>query len=545
MNKNIYCFILAIITFINFNFLNMFAKLYDPENYENISPGSSDGYQEKLKYKVQVTSMLIPVYATDNKGNPVHDLKKEDFVLKINGKKVQIDYLNRIIFGYDEKIKKRIKQNIKKIKELGKPLPSTGQDRIIFIVIDAIYNTPYGLKRAKKITGELINKATPGDLFVLMEINQYGGLKKIVGPSKNIEVLKKGIKKIAKRPAVMPEPAPGDSSMKSLSNNNIIFRREKRKQKRILVKYFFDFISQFEYILESITLPKMIFLISEGIPEILFFETNPNVKNSLFYNPELYIRLKKMTKSINKGGGLFYTINPGRIKLTHDKIIRQGGGKGSGGYIGGGFTLDDLDLPFVKESGVASLKTIATSSGGRYFEGSVERIVSKIKKITSSYYELTFTPGSEPGKLIKIGLKCLRKGVHIDTIEHTKARESYAEMNNIQKKIFALNIAFGRDWAITGKDVEKAAFTPLRKGQDNNETFKKIEIKSNMRMQDRKVDMFLIRLNNKFQNAKITFSKDVFQKIITLKFRKVNKNDILFFVIIDPKTNYCIYNRIQ
>ena len=42
---------------------------------------------QELKHEVAVTLKLVQVYVTDKKGNPVLDLKKEDFVIHDNGKK--------------------------------------------------------------------------------------------------------------------------------------------------------------------------------------------------------------------------------------------------------------------------------------------------------------------------------------------------------------------------------------------------------------------------------------------------------------------------
>ena len=55
--------------------------------------------QKTLQHEVAVTLKLIQVYVTDKEGNPITDLKKEDFILWDNEKQQKIlQYKLQIIF---------------------------------------------------------------------------------------------------------------------------------------------------------------------------------------------------------------------------------------------------------------------------------------------------------------------------------------------------------------------------------------------------------------------------------------------------------------
>ena len=45
---------------------------------------------QELRHEVAVTLKLVQIYVTDKKGNPVLDLKKEDFIIHDNGKEKPI-----------------------------------------------------------------------------------------------------------------------------------------------------------------------------------------------------------------------------------------------------------------------------------------------------------------------------------------------------------------------------------------------------------------------------------------------------------------------
>ena len=100
--------------------------------------------QEPIKHEVSVTGIIIPLFAFDSKGNPVYDLQKDDLKLYINGKKVEINSLNPIKFQYEQ-------ETVKKIKgERAGKAPAV-QERVIFLVLDTMYNSFYGLKMPKKL----------------------------------------------------------------------------------------------------------------------------------------------------------------------------------------------------------------------------------------------------------------------------------------------------------------------------------------------------------------------------------------------------------
>ena len=100
--------------------------------------------------------------------------------------------------------------------------------------------------------------------------------------------------------------------------------------------------------------------------------------------PPLFRYLDEIVKSINYGGSVIHTINPGRPNDTNDAGI----------------------------SGEMSLRYLAGESGGSYFIGSdTQDIVKRIEKSTSAYYEMVFYIDPGVSDKLEVELKCKREGV--------------------------------------------------------------------------------------------------------------------------------------
>ncbi len=498
---------------------------------------SSPQEHDPIKHEVAVSRLIIPVFAFDTSGSPVYDLKQEDLQLYINGKPVEISSLSRINFQYDEETTKTIKE--KKIE----PEAPVVQERIVFFIFDTMFNSFYGLKNGKKIVNKIVDSDPQQSQYVIMENSLFGGLNLVGGP----ETDKKKVKKLIKRVARVPEHNGVESdyditsrSPLSYNNTNKILRRENRKFEKEKIKIFVDFLSRLKYSLEAIDQPKIVFLVSEGFPQILFYEANLNIQGHVSYDPTPFRMMKQLVKEINDGGSLMYTIYPGRVNLHQRPPHSSSAAKGEQGVTPTfGFTLDDVFIPITRDSGIDSLKTMGVGSGGQFFEGSAERIIKEVHKSTAAYYELAFTPPSAPGDSMRIKIKCRRKGVRVDSLVHTMRNKVYADMNQVQKKIFAINLVMGRNWANIEEKIKKGDYT----WQNNEKTAIEVTIPENMKQ--RPVDIFIIQFEEDFKNPDIKMARKTVTGKEIIEIKKKKNKETLYFLIIEPQSTACIYNRIN
>ncbi|MEW6455561.1 MAG: hypothetical protein AB1410_02440 [Acidobacteriota bacterium] len=84
-----------------FSFLIVFlAQIILTELYSYSSPiQQTEKKQQTIQHEVVVTLKLVQVYVTDKKGNPVLDLKKEDFIIYDSGKKQPITEFEKHILS--------------------------------------------------------------------------------------------------------------------------------------------------------------------------------------------------------------------------------------------------------------------------------------------------------------------------------------------------------------------------------------------------------------------------------------------------------------
>ncbi len=508
---------------------------------------------QPLKYNIYVNVKLLPVFALDSDGNPVFDLKKEEMELYVNGKPHKIEHLKR----YDFKSTTIKKEEI---------IPEENE-RVVFIIVDAMFNSKTGFRRSKEIAADLVHAGKTGDRFIVFENNSFNGLKYIGGSDQSRAKLIKKIKKLRRPIERWPTQL---YSSRELSNNidfsiitdsrletraweslkKLTLASEKSRYK-YQVKHFSRILSKFKYILKTISKPKLVFLISEGMARGAFkidikSEENQNhvfendrmllmtddmralqfqsllTKNDIqtseelqAYSPFLFRYLIEIVKSINYGGSILYTINPRRINDTNDEEV----------------------------SGEISLRYLASESGGKYFAGSdAGKIVKRIEKTTSAYYEMAFYTDPEEGQNLQIQIKCKRKGIRVHSANYAESSRSYREMDPIQKKMFALNVASGGNWSRTLGKVMKVRHKKTKNEKNGNKNEYTLFIPLPNEMKNKKLDMFLIHLDTKTQRVDMDIVKKEAKDWINLRI-KPRKNKKQFFVIIEPSKTYCIYNK--
>ncbi|HLP59246.1 MAG TPA: hypothetical protein VK186_10470 [Candidatus Deferrimicrobium sp.] len=509
------------------------------------APLTASGYeakQDNITHKISVDVMLIPVFVVSPDGNPVFDLKKEDFALSVNGTPIEISEFVQFDFENQQEL---IEEVTVKTPEIEVKQPA----RAIFIVIDSVFNSFFGYRRAKEIAIDIINNGSPEDMFIVMENRAGGGLRHIGGPDENKKDTIKEIDKL-KLPSGnwdrnlnltrewniladtnFYDPAEVSAGLENLSNTSRFMEKNAYKNQ---AHHFSDFLVQFKYALKTITRPKVVFLISEGIDKAAFsiLQEPEKVaeyddfssaltrdeegvdKKKAFQDPRLFKDLQEVVKAMNEGGSVLYTVNPGRIREDEEA------------------------------SGEMSLKFLANESGGQYIAGvDTQKIVKKVKTTTAAYYELAFTPTPEMRKNIDIEIKCKRPGVKVNSFKKTERAKPYYRMDLTEKKLFALNTVTGGDWSrIVGK-VVKIKYRSLRDEKQGNEIISLLEIPLPPKMKGRELDLFYVQIDTQTKKVNIELLTQTLKDRANIIVRKrENKKD--FFVIIEPVFTYCVYNQV-
>lgn len=476
-----------------------------------ILPGdarSQDQGHKKLEYEVSVSAQLVPVLAVDGKGNPVYDLKQEELELIVNGKPTGIIFFNGYRLDMTEASRAR-----KRVIPVKAKIP----ERLHFIVLDTMISNMNTMGLARVIAMRIIEKATSGDAFVILESNQDTALQHVVGPEKNRKKLFKAMKEIENRfkrrnmeqkfMRELQASSRGSNAERiaaqflAIGNNKAAREREKYQND---IRRFAYSLKQLKYALKTTTLPKTVYLISPG----------PRA-NQIAENQVTYMRfLEDSAKAINHGGGLFFVINPLKQK-------KSGGG--------------------------SQLKFMADAAGGKFISGTgIKDVVSQVKKSTSAYYELAFNSKAGPGKKNKINLTCKRKGVHLTSIAHSEQGRPYKSMNSPEKRLFVLNIVSGGSWSRMVTPVQQLTYKTLdaSTGKNGFTTIKKIQLDLPLEMMNRKLHIYQVAVEATTRKVNFKFAEKAVKESEGIVF-EITPGKFYYFVMIDPIGNTCVFNRVM
>lgn len=521
--------------FIPFVILGFFFSAFPAED-RAIDP------QDSLKYRVSVNALVVPMFAVDKQNQPVFDLKKEDIQLTIAGKQVDFTMFSRHNFAT---------QTVDQTKR-----PAQFQNRYIFIIIDTMFVSRTGFRRAKKIAARLLETGSKGDIFVIFENNPVKGLTLLAGPKLEnkkkiwlVKQLKRGVGRWATQLfesrdmsnnvdfSIVTDFRLETEKLRQLWRNTLEMEREIYKHR---LQDFSRSLSKFRYLLNTINLPKVVFLISEGtsrgafknkaesmVPnatasdtvtetgfESVIVQDEKTVMDQNEINsPYLYRYLTDIAKAVNYGGSVFYPINPGRLNDTNDENVM----------------------------GEMSLRYLASESGGEYFTGSDPmEIVKKINRSTAAYYELVISLSGDMPVNMKVDIQCKRDNVSINSLNHIQKNHKYRLMAPMEKKVFAMNVVTGGSWSRMVCHVMKVPFKKDKTSSDNRHMTVLVPIPNQMK--NRSLDMFQIDIDPVTEETEMNFVRREVTALAKIKVKtQTDKKQYLVFV--EPRENYCIYTE--
>jgi hypothetical protein len=323
----------------------------------------------------------IPVFATDQAGNPIIDLKDKDIQFQVNGKPVK---------------------NFKLIK---KPV-SAAAEQIVFLLFDIAMSGEESIDRAKEIARGIVTGAEQGTRFVLMAIKPFGGLTFIHESTKNtdnsqqlVEIIREKVKAIHKA-KFTPIEEIGTTRIPSA------YTTEKKlgglmssasKYNQLNTMSFINAFKNFHFFLNSIREKKEIYFFSAG--------TYQSIRKYISGGTAMYRHyLTDIGKDLGRCGAVLFIINP----LSN----------------------------FVGES---TLQVLAEQSGGTYLEGG-EGIIKKIRNIRDACYEISI-PGIQEKRFAReITVSSTRSRVTLYSPRFLEEPKQYLEMNPPEKELLVLNL---------------------------------------------------------------------------------------------------------
>lgn len=390
--------------------------------------------QPKIQEEVVVRWWLVPVYAMNKDGSPALGLKPEDFEV----------YLNRTRIPFFDLHKKEFQL-------AGAPKESPAGDiapvlerKLVFLVFDSAFSGYTLLERAKKVAGTMIAQEGQAAQFIALTIEPYSGLKTILGPTRDRDLLARNIDEFVsgKKADYLRSNALDSTSIRNVypggfgrnpdelyapgSGMSVVERLDTAEKRRLAAVYTQSLMTLdliLGYFRDN---SKVIYLFSCGIPTSALGwkrETaidrsrpaEPGVSTYLNDMPDRFNfeALEDVARNYNRNGTLLFLINPAGTRLDiHDQ-----------------------------DSGEQSLRMLAGESGGRYYDGPEEEIAKEIAGMESAYYEISFPDSADfQGSEMDLEIRPRDSGLEIYTVKRVSRGKEYRQMTRRERQVLVLNL---------------------------------------------------------------------------------------------------------
>jgi len=332
-----------------------------------------------LRHEVEVTLKLIQVYVTDKKGNPVLDLKKEDFILLDNGKQQTVTEFEKHVLSLPSP---KEEAQIEVAKETPLPAPRELISRKFFLFFDFAYNNAKGILKAREAALHFIDtQLQPSDEVGVLS---YSAVKSLTlheylttDHQKVREVVKKfSIREIAGRAEdfeaeywrSVTDENPRDASRAGgvfQKEDDSYFLSQDRKASEFQVLNFAQKMADLAKALRYIPGYKSILLFSSGVPYSLIYPIQSpygDLRFGSWGDSKLRLRYEDMLKELSASNCAIYALNTEELADTVNKDLRM--------------------------TGALSLKNVTRATGGKYFGNinNYQEHIENIQNLTGCYY---------------------------------------------------------------------------------------------------------------------------------------------------------------
>jgi VWFA-related protein len=374
---------------------------------------------QALQYEVTVTLKLVQVFVTDAKGNPVKDLKKEDFILYDNSKLQEItDFEKHLLARPVARPGKKVEEKIG-VTELPSPQVPSKMNRkfILFLDIDRI--DFQGLAKSKKAALNFIdNQVQPSDEVAVFSYSRLFGINVYQYFTSDLKIVKKVVESIKEIPGITR------TSLVESAELTLAGERARAEAQRGLGA-------------ESAI--NQLFAGQGGDPNDTVARTNDFIENvkalavSLRYIPG-YKNIILFSAGVQES-----------LLFGHDQVLREkyeDMGKELAASNSPVFTVNTMESGRVK-----SLLMLSELSGGKYFAAVdyVEKIAEQIQNATSNYYVLGYyIDEAWDGKYHQIEVKLKRKDCEVHAQGGYFNRKPFNEFSKFEKKVHLLDLALSK-----------------------------------------------------------------------------------------------------
>jgi len=470
--------------------------------------------QEVLKYEVNVTLKLVQVQVVDSRGNPVTDLRKEDFELTDNGKLQAVtDFERHILFT--------------PAGEAAPPGPEAISspakfNRKFYLFFDLAFNSARGIKSAREAALYFLDhQLLPSDEVGVLSYSTTKYLTVHENLTTNYKKVREAVEGIGRNDVLgraedvertywgmigeMAQPENSGLSetdrLQQLSSfNDIRFDRLLFKQQVLI---FIRTWSELAQALGHIQGHKYILFLSTGIPGSVFegdtSKKDVNMRDFIFQDAfadmNLSDKFEEMIHLLAASDSSVYSL-----------------------YAEGTNTGSDPEFGFRdrQQLGKSSLQRMAAETGGKYFGNiqNTEPIMEEIQNASSVFYVLGYSIGeSWDGKYHRLTVKTKRKGCTVQAQTGYFNPKPFRELTALERKMDFLDLALEeRSQFLASQHFPVAALPFAIEGISGLATLSKIPAEAVQKLRGRQVEVVDLIFDEKddlrhFKGWRVDFTK--------------------------------------
>jgi len=366
---------------------------------------------KELQHEVTVTLKLIQVYVTDEKGNPVTDLKKSDFELRDNGKRKTITEFEKHVLFPSLPTKTTVLKTT--------PIPSSRKFRRKFILFfDFAFNSVRGISRAKKAASHFIDSSLfPTDEVSIISYSVSRGITLHSDLTTDHQMIRRIVKKFGMREVL------------GKAENRLRKGRDSSLRKEIYKHQVFNFSNKIKDLAKALRYVP-------GQKHIVFFSSGIEYQAL----SQIMRDYEEMTKEMAASNCTIHSVYTEALDADMNLELDQDT------YV---WDRKNSEIPKKdsKETGVFSLERLSEVTGGKYF-GNIHRyeeIMEEIQEITGSFYVLGYYINEKwDGKYHRIEVKVSRKGYHVHAQKGYFNPKPFAQFSKIEKELHLMGLALNR-----------------------------------------------------------------------------------------------------
>lgn len=403
------------------------------------------------QHEVTVTLKLVQVYVTDREGNPIPDLRVEDFRLYDNGKPVTItEFETHNLFGTEKQ-----REEPASPSSLGPPRLS----RRFFFFFDLLFNNPQGLEKAKRAALYFLDsQIQASDEIGVLSYSLYKGLtlheylttdhqkvreavegfdqKDMLGRAQNLEAEYWNAMKDITHEASPTSPGTRSDSLLNPAKQKLLDLSVDRMNYQLHVR---NFVQKMNALARS-------FRLIPGYKYLILFSSG--IAGSVFQGGPVAMDRHKIVTSQREGDSGLYNTDSLDAAVWEEKkyenMIKEMAQANCPVFV---LNTEELgqDPSFNKAmSGEYPLQKMSRLSGGEYFPriDDYENNLAQVQSLTGTYYVLGYPiQGKEDGKFHEIKVRVERKGCEVRAQGGYFNPKPYRDYTDFEKTIQLLDVA--------------------------------------------------------------------------------------------------------